>query len=176
MNTKKIRPLILPVLAAVTIGAISFDFSSRSLQPVRQETQGLENRAEDLRKQTMRARTAQMNDAQISAANAEAVAVLPDEPQLSEVIDQIDAHARSNQLQWTQGAPAANPVSDTDVPAGMSAWTMSASFSGSLPGIYRFLDGIDGIDRLVSVQSFSVQQTGTEYTASFVLRFYALGG
>jgi hypothetical protein len=175
MKLAKIRPFILPLLAAIVIGAVTFEFSSRSLTPVREETSQSLQQAETIRKQTVQGRAALQDDARISEANTRAIAMLPDEPQLSEVIAQIDALARANRMQWTAGAPAATPVTDADVPAGMLAWTMSANFNGPIAGMYKFLDGLDTIDRLVGIQSVTMQQSGNEYAASFVLRFYALG-
>lgn len=175
MKLSRIRPLVLPLLAALVVGAVTFEFSSRSLTPVRDETARLIEQAEMLRKQTVQGRAAMQDDARITTAYTRAQAMLPSEPELAKVIDQIDALARSNRLAWTAGAPAASPVTDASVPAGLSAWTMSANFSGSITGVYRFLDGLDTLERLVGVQSVSMQQSGGEYTASFVLRFYAMG-
>jgi hypothetical protein len=175
MNMSRVRPFVLPVLAAVVIGAVTFDFSSRSLTPVREETNRIAQQAETVRKQTVQGRAAQMDDARISTANARAVAKLPNDPKLAEVIDQIDALARANKLQWTAGAPAATPVTDENVPSGLYAWSMAASFSGPIAGMYRFLNELDNIERLVGVQSFALQLAGSDYTGSFVLRFYALG-
>jgi hypothetical protein len=175
INTSRVRPFVLPTLAAVVIGVVTFDFSSRSLTPVRDETVRIAQQAETVRKQTVQGRAAQMDDARISTANARVVAKLPDDPQLADVIDQIDALARANRMQWTAGAPAPTPVTDENVPSGLLAWSMSANFSGPITGMYRFLDELDNIERLVGVQSFSLQLAGGEYTGSFVLRFYALG-
>jgi Tfp pilus assembly protein PilO len=173
-RAQQIKAALLPTLVVVLAGVLMTEFGSSKLAPVREEVTRTSQQAELVRKQSLQGRLAITNQAVTDAENAAAVRRIPDDALLAEVIRQVDSLARRSNLSWTAGAPEPQPVTDETIPSGVRAWSMGATFTGQVKGIYEFLDQIDSLDRVVTIESLSLQQSGGDYTASAVLRFYAL--
>ena len=174
-NFSSIKSFVIPTLAIVLLVFVTLDFSSSRLKPVRDEVTRTNQQVEMIRKQAIQGQAVLANPAVTDAENAAARRNMPSEPELSEVIAQIDKLARDSKLTWTAGAPSAAPVTDPNLPTTIRAWSMGTTFSGSITGMYRFLDKIDTLERVVTIETLSLQQSSGVYTASAVLRFYALG-
>jgi hypothetical protein len=171
---EQLKSALIPTLIIVLAGVLITDFASSRLGPVRDEVTRTTQQAELIRKQTLQGRLATTNQGVTDSENALAVRRIPDEAYLAEVIRQVDTLARQSNLSWTAGAPEPQSVFDETIPSGLRAWSMGATFSGPVKGIYEFIDQVDDIERVVTIESLSLQQSGGEYTASAVLRFYAL--
>ena len=170
-----IKTFTVPGLAIVLLVVVTLDFTSSRLKPVRDEVTRTNQQVEMVRKQAIQGQAVLANPAITDAENAAARKNMPSDPELSEVIAQIDKLARDSKLTWTAGAPSAAAVTDPNLPNTIRAWSMGTTFTGSITGMYRFLDKLNTIERVVTVETLSLQQSSGVYTASAVLRFYALG-
>lgn len=174
-DKESMKAVAVPALAIILLVILTLDFSSSRLKPVRDEVTRTNQQVEMLRKQAIQGQAVLANPAVTDAENAAALARMPSEPQLAAVIDQVDRLARDNKLNWTAGAPAPSPITDASLPGSIRAWSMGATFTGPVSGIYAFLDKLDTLERVVTIETVSMQQSGGVYTASAVLRFYAMG-
>jgi len=174
-DLSSLKSFAVPGLAIVLLVVVTLDFSSSRLQPVRDEVTRTNQQVEMIRKQSLQGQAVLANPAVTDAENSAARKKMPSDPELSNVIAQVDKLARDNKLFWTAGAPSATPITDPNLPPSIRAWSMGATFTGSVTGMYRFLDKLDTLDRVVTVETLSLQQSSGVYTASAVLRFYALG-
>jgi Tfp pilus assembly protein PilO len=174
-NLSSLKSFAVPGLAIILLVVVTLDFTSSRLKPVRDEVTRTNQQVEMIRKQAIQGQAVLANPAVTDAENAAAREKMPSDPELSEVIAQIDKLARDSKLTWTAGAPSASPITDPNLPATIRAWSMGTSFTGSITGMYRFLDKLNTLDRVVTVETLSLQQSSGVYTASAVLRFYALG-
>lgn len=171
----KFKRRLVPILLIGLLGVATIQFVSSSLRPLREEIARTEKQAEMTQLQTSKGLAAMANQKLTDAENVVAVKKMPSDAALSNAIDEIDSLARRYNLTWTAGAPSAVPVVDANLPSGIQAWSMGATFTGPISSMYRFLDNLETIDRVVTVESVSLQQAGGTYTGSFLLRFYALG-
>jgi len=174
-SLNSLKSFAVPGLAIVLLVVVTLDFTSSRLKPVRDEVTRINQQVEMIRKQAIQGQAVLANPAITDAENAAARKNMPSDPELSEVIAQIDKLARDSKLTWTAGAPSAAPITDPNLPATIRAWSMGTTFTGSITGIYRFLDKLNTVERVVTVETLSLQQSSGVYTASAVLRFYALG-
>ena len=174
-NLSSLKSFAVPGLAIILLVVVTLDFTSSRLKPVRDEVTRTNQQVEMIRKQAIQGQAVLANPAVTDAENAAAREKMPSDPELSEVIAQINKLARDSKLTWTAGAPSASPITDPNLPATIRAWSMGTTFTGSITGMYRFLDKLNTLDRVVTVETLSLQQSSGVYTASAVLRFYALG-
>ena len=175
IRREKFKRRLIPALIIALLAFITMQFLSNSLKPLRAEIDQTTKQVEMVQKQTGEGLAVLANPEVNDAQNLKANKMMPSEPKLSEVISQVDSLARKYNLTWTAGAPSAMPVIDPNLPSGIQAWSMGATFSGPMASMYRFIDNMDSIDRVVTIESVSLQQAGSTYTGSFLLRFYALG-
>ena len=171
----KLKAAALPSLAIILLIVVTLEFSSSKLKPVRDEVSRTTQQVEMIRKQALQGQAVLANPEVTDAESKSALEKMPSEPELAEVIAQVDRLARESNLTWTAGAPAPAPVTDSTLPTTIRAWSMGVTFTGSVSGLYKFIDNLDSINRVVTMETLSMQQSGGVYTATAVLRFYAMG-
>jgi hypothetical protein len=171
----KIKRRLVPTLVILLLGVFTMQFLSSSLDPLRSEIDKTNKQSAMIQQQYTQGIAVMSNPEVTDAENTLAFKQMPSDAQLSDVIAQVDQLARKHNLIWTAGAPSSSPVIDQNLPTGIIAWSMGATFTGPPSSMYRFLENLNTMSRVVTIESISLQQAGGAYNGSMVMRFYALG-
>ena len=101
-------------------------------------------------------------------------AAVPVEPDLPELIANLDQTIKVAGMRWTSGAPS--PQDAGFLEGGNGEWQFSMTVSGDLSQVPSLLGELRDLERLVSVDSVQVRSEGTGVTVQISLRFFAFPG
>jgi len=115
--------------------------------------------------------TLQQEQTQLPAAQAKLSTLqldLPNTAALDKLVDQINADAAANGVDWQSISPAkpANyapgytPAGAAGFPAGMQPYTVNLSVKGSYAQVTKFITGLYSISRLFDVDSVNLSGVG----------------
>lgn len=93
---------------------------------------------------------------------------VPVDPSLPDVIDAIDASARTAGLSWLSGSPSAAEGDG-------QTWRLSLTLAGDSRNVPKFVEAIAGLPRLLVIDSLQVRGD-RDATIQVALRFFATPG
>jgi hypothetical protein len=99
---------------------------------------------------------------------------VPVEPDLPELIANLDQTIKVSGMRWTSGAPSPQDAGFRE--GGNGEWQFSMTVSGDMERVPSLLGELRDLERLVSVDSVQVRSEGTGVTVQISLRFFAFPG
>lgn len=166
MNRTKLLGAVLGVIVIVAVPSV---LPIPSASQLSEETTSLQDTNDAIR-QKIELTTTYAGDAGFAEKQRVAAASVPTGPDLPGLIDELDATIASAGMRWTAGAPQkSNDAASSNV------WTMTMNLEGPVSSLPVLLDRLGSLQRLVTVDSVTLQRNqGSEIAASVIVRFFAL--
>lgn len=170
---KLIKNSLIPVLVLLVIGFAAFELNARFVTPIKEKGKNLERDINLIKSDKIIAQEIINNLSKKKEELALYNSKIPDTPSLPEIIEIIDNLAKSNSLKWESGTPAPQKVFDETLPQGVSSWSIGSTFIGDYVNIYNFINSLTNLERMVTIESFTLQREQGSFRLNISLRFYA---
>lgn len=175
---KILKSSLLPILIILVLGFSAYDLNDRFVSPIKDKIIKTEGSINIIKNDKIVAQNIIDKLNGDSSSNPNEILKLynlkiPNSSSLPEVIDLIDSLAKSNFLKWESGTPAPQKVFDETLPEGVNSWSFGMTFTGDYAKIYNFIDSISILERLVTIESFTLQREQGIFRLNLSLRFYA---
>lgn len=169
MTSSRKALIILGAIALIVVVFSSFG----SLPSAASLVSGAEtsrSTAATLENQVRAARAALSDPETFADALADARTSVPPTPRLGQLITELETLAVESGLQWVAGTPSRSAD-------GQEAWSLEMKVLGPPTSVVAFLDQLQSLPRLVTVDTLSIQSpTGADTATTLTARFYFTPG
>lgn len=170
------RPLGLTVaLGLVLAGLVYYAGETFALTPGRAERDAVRAEVSKLKAANDAAETTRADEQRFLSEFAEVLDVsrsarqmLPEQVEVSRVLEGVEALAASSGLRVTRFSAARPPVASDK----LYEVTFTAQVSGSHPQVLRFLSSLAAHERIIQVRDFSINSNGRSETLDLMLATY----